>query len=73
MQNVEEIGMDVDEDKLTLKQLRSNEVRTPKVSHGAVDTEKEHSVNVAIDVLRTSCLTTPSVKLNKRKDPCNHF
>jgi len=73
MQNVEETRMDVSEDQLISKQLISNEVRTPKVSIGAVDTEKEESVHVAIDALRTSCLTAPSIKLNKRKDPCDSF
>lgn len=71
IQNVEEVAMD--EDHLTLKQLISNDVQTPKVLLGAVDTEKGESVNVAIDALRTSCLTTPSMKLNKRKDPCDSF
>lgn len=73
MQNIEEIGKDVDQDKLTLKQLINNDAQTPEISLSPVDTEKGESVNVATDALRTSFLTTPSTKHNKRKDPCDSF
>lgn len=72
MQNIEEIGKDVDKD-MTPKQLINNDVQTPEISLGPVDTEKGESVNVATDALRTRCLTDPSMKCNKRKDPCDSF
>jgi hypothetical protein len=73
LQNVEEIGKDVYGDKLTVKHLRSNEVLTPKVSLGAVNSKNGEFINVDFDAVKSNCLTTSSRKSIKRKDPFASF
>lgn len=72
-QNVEEIGKDVYGDDLPVKHLGSNELQTPKVSLGAVNSKIGEFKSVDIDELKSNCLITSSMKPIKRKEMFDSF